>query len=301
MNKLISELQRLYFLPDQQWQRQSLLAAADLSAPAHGPLSEEALTTSLAGEAAVLLTLVSPAATARAMVVSFKRASAWEQVAKLYQAVQHDLALPAPAVSVSGREGYRLWFSLAEPLPVAQVRSFLNALHQKYLAEMPIASLEFQPAPLSAEPDLIKLPPALHPASGRWSAFIDPTMGSMFIEEAGLEMAPNLDKQADMLAGLRCIKSGDFQQALALLEDAAKTDALFKSAATPGAATSPNEAVSPLDFALGRSRAKLNVGNNYSDPQSFLLAVMNDATATPRQRIAAAKALLPYFAKGAPE
>lgn len=301
MNKLISELQRLYFLPDQQWQRQSLFAAADLSTPAHGPLSEEALTTSLAGEATVLLTLVSPAATARAMVVSFKRASAWEQVAKLYQAVQHDLALPAPAVSVSGREGYRLWFSLAEPLPVAQVRSFLNALHRQYLAEMPIASLEFQPAPLSAEPDLIKLPPALHPASGRWSAFIDPSMGSMFIDEAGLEMAPNLDKQADMLSGLGSIKSSAFQQALALLEDAAKADAQLGSAATAGAETSPNEAASPLDFALGRNRAKLNVGSHYSDPQSFLLAVMNDTSASPGQRIKAAKALLPYFASAQPE
>lgn len=300
MNKLISELQRLYFLPDQQWRRQPLFAA-DLSAPAHGPLNEEALSTSLAGEAAVLLNLVSPAATARAMVVSFKRASAWEQVAKLYQAVQHELSLPAPALSVSGREGYRLWFSLAEPLPVAQVRSFLNALHRKYLADMPIASLEFQPAPLSAEPDLIKLPPALHPVSGRWSAFIDPSMGSMFIDEAGLEMAPNLDKQADMLAGLGSIKSSALQQALAQLEDAAKADAELGSEATAGAEPSPNEAASPLDFALGRNRAKLNVGNHYSDPQSFLLAVMNDASASPRQRIRAAKALLPYFAKGAPE
>ena len=45
-----------------------------------------------------------------------------------------------------------------------------------------------------------------------------------------------------------------------------------------------------------RRRSALNVGSGYRDPQSFLLAVMNDESASARQRIAAAKALLPYFA-----
>ena len=62
------------------------------------------------------------------------------------------------------------------------------------------------------------LVPALDETTGRWSAFIDPTMGSMFIEETWLEMAPARDKQAGMLAGVESIKAENFQLALASLQ-----------------------------------------------------------------------------------
>ena len=42
--------------------------------------------------------------------------------------------------------------------------------------------------------------------------------------------------------------------------------------------------------------AGLAVGSGFVDPKSFLLAVMNDTSASARHRIAAAKALLPCFA-----
>ena len=134
MNKLISALQRLYFLQDQQWHSQSLNDGGDLAYAAEGPLTPAIVTKSLAGELTVGLNLVSPAGMARAMVVSFARATDWEQVANLYQAVQDELDLPAPAVSVSGRKGYSLWFSLAEALPLAQIQAFLAALGRPLLA-----------------------------------------------------------------------------------------------------------------------------------------------------------------------
>jgi hypothetical protein len=292
MHTLSSELQRLYFLPEQSWWRQPAGAAGSLSISASAPFGEDVLADCLAGQAAVALALVGPAATVRTMVLTFRQADAWARVASLYRALQSDLALPAPALSVSGRAGYRLWLSLAEPLPLAQARRFLNALQQKYLADLPIADLELLPAPISAEPDLVRLPPALHAGSGRWSAFIDPSMGSMFIDEAGLEMAPSLAKQADMLAGLDSIASGDFEQALALLETAPPTVAApierEAAASQPGSDTAD-------------ASERLSVGGHFSDPQSFLLAVMNDPTASARQRIRAAKALLPYFAARTPE
>jgi hypothetical protein len=39
----------------------------------------------------------------------------------------------------------------------------------------------------------------------------------------------------------------------------------------------------------------LNVGSNFSDPKSFLLAVMNDSSLSVDHRIEAAKVLMPYF------
>ena len=102
---------------------------------------------------------------------------------------------------------------------------------------------------------------------------IDLIQGSMFIEEAGLDMAPNMDRQADLLATVVRIKAGDFQHVLS-------------GRAVEGSA-SAQSGVEPL----------LPLGNRFDDPQSFLLAVMNDPAARAEHRIAAAQALLPYFAK----
>jgi len=291
MNKLISALQRLYFLQDQQWHSQNLNDGGDLAYAAEGPLTPAIVTKSLAGELTVGLNLVSPAGMARAMVVSFARATDWEQVANLYQAVQDELDLPGPAVSVSGRKGYSLWFSLAEALPLAQIQAFLAALRLKYLADIPLAHLELQPNAL-----VIKtLAPARHNTTGKWSAFIDPSMGSMFIVEPGLEMAPILDRQAGMLAGLKSIKTANFQRALSILQTPSELDGEPAVTLAEAAARLPTKASRPPDLADGYRYSKLGEGNTYADPRDFLLALMNDSSVGVKQRIKAAKALLPYF------
>ena len=299
MNNLTTELRRLYFLDDQQCHSQKPDERGNSANLAADALTPAIVAKCLAGETEVALNLVSPGKTARVMVVNFKKATDWEAVANLHQAVQDELDLPAPALSVSGRKGYRLWFSLAEPIPVAPARNFLKALRHKYLADIPAANLELRPD--NDTPAVIKLAPARHSATGKWSAFIDPSLGGMFVDESGLEMAPNMDRQAGILAGLESIKPADFQRALSLLQTAAEADSGAPSLPGERSANQPGEAISQPDFGAGRSASKLNVGSNYSDPKSFLLAVMNDASASARVRIKAAKALLPYFAKSTPE
>lgn len=287
MNKLITELQRLYFLPGQQWLSQQADAGGKPADPAAGALTPAVVASGLAGERSIALELVGADGMARTMLVNFAKPGDWEQVANLFRAVQDELDLPAPAISVSGQKGYRLWFSLAEPVAAAQAGGFLDALRRKYLADIPVAHLALRPA---AEQTVTKLVPALHTATGKWSAFIDPSLGAMFVDEPGLDMAPNMGRQADLLAGLKSIKTGDFQRALSALQTPAE------SATSPG---SPPMERSSSPLGSGRTRTGLNVGSNYSDPKSFLLAVMNDPSASARQRIKAAKALLPYFAKDA--
>ncbi|MFZ2269674.1 MAG: hypothetical protein WAV95_19015 [Azonexus sp.] len=285
MHNLFSELQRLYFLPDQYWLSQKLKNGGEPAYAVDGPLTPEIIGQSLAGELSVTLNLVSAGSTVRAMLVVFNKASDWPAAARLFQAVQDDLELPAPALSVSGRHGFRLWFSLAEPVSVAQARRFLAGLQRNYLAELPAASRQFRPAiEAGAEegPALVKLTPALHLATGKWSAFIDPSLGAMFVDEPGLAMAPNMDRQAQILAGLESIQPADFELALERLQEPAVTD----TASPPAPGNAEN------------TRPGLNVGSNFSDPQSFLLAVMNDPAASTLERIRAAEALLPKFSPG---
>ncbi|MBS1188822.1 MAG: hypothetical protein H6R10_614 [Rhodocyclaceae bacterium] len=298
MNKLIAQFQRLYFLHGQQWHSPKGDSGSSDFSP-EGVLTPEIITQSLAGEVTVALNLVSQDGMARTMAVEFEKSTDWDLVAKLYQGVQEDLDLPAPAVSVSGKGGYRVWFSLVEPVPVSHAQAFLKALRLKYLADIPPARLNFRPdigEPASPEQSLIPLAPALHMATGKWSAFIDPSMGSMFVDEPWLEMAPNLDKQADLLAGFESIKAGDFQRVLNLA--LAHTE--------PAGGPSDRHAGLQSEVAhhhgphTSRAQSRLDVGSNFSDPKSFLLAVMNDPSASAGQRIKAAKALLPYFHSIAP-
>jgi hypothetical protein len=286
MSNLFNELQRLFFLPEQQWHTHQ---AAAKSAPADavdGLLTPQLVAESLAGESSVMLNLINAEGRVRVMVMVFEKTADWVRVASLLEVLQDELELPLPALSVSGRSGFRLWFSLAELVPVAQARLFLDGLHRKYLADMPPAGLQLRPATAARAgeaPVLVKLTPALHLTTGRWSAFIDPSLGSMFADEPGLAMAPNMDRQAQILAGLKCIEADDFQRVLGLL----------------------SEPVTPADVAGGAAVSKagpcLQHKNDFSDPASFLLAVINDPSVATLERIRAAEALLPYFAKASPK
>ncbi|MGE5490596.1 MAG: TOTE conflict system archaeo-eukaryotic primase domain-containing protein [Actinomycetota bacterium] len=249
MDRLIAELQRLYFSKDQ--------------------LASTAVAQTLAGGEPVALDPVGTDGRTRAMVLGFGRAADWEAAANLFRAVQEELELPAPAISVSGQNGYEVWFSLAEAVPTEDARRFLEAMRLRYLSELSASLIQLRPGD-----GPVGLVPALHRASGKWSAFIDPSMGSMFADEPGLEMAPSLDRQADLLSGFESIKTADFKRV--------RDKLLSPAAATGGAGEG----------------AGLAVGGNFADPRSFLLAVMNDPSASPELRVEAAKALLPYFEKG---
>lgn len=260
MKKLIQEFERLYSL--------------------HGPQGSD-------DQVVGALRLVSSDGWVRAIVISFQRASDWATVAMCYQGLQDDLEFSPPAISVSGRAGYQLWLSLEAPVSLAQVQVFSEALRLAYLADIPVQHLRFYP---SAGEIAVSSVPAVCEVSGKWSAFIDPTLGAMFIAEPGLEMAPNMDRQAEMLSGLKSIDAETFERAPGLLEKRVHAEA----EARKSLAYEQNQPVVCVDS----TGSRLGVGSNYADPKSFLLAVMNDPSASAGQRIKAAKALLPYFKGG---
>ncbi len=236
----------------------------------------------LTDEASKEFGLISSGGQVRGLVLGFQRASDWPKVAMCHQGIQDDLEFPAPGLSVSGRSGYQLWLSLADGISVAQAQVFFESLKRRYFADIPVQHLRFYP---SIDKPAVSFVPAISDLSGKWSAFIDPTMGAMFLDESGLEMAPNMDRQADMLSGLKCIAADDFGRALGILHlpSANAADVLECVAANDS------------ESAAGSNNPRLDLGGNYADPKSFLLAVMNDPSASVGHRIDAAKALLPYF------
>lgn len=247
MDELIAELRRLYF-PD---------AAGTLASSMGGE-----------GEGEAKLDLVDADGRVRALVIEID-SGFWAQAAHLYEDVQAELDLPAPALSVSGGTAYGLWFAFAEPPPLAQVEAFAEGLRQRYLSELPATRLTLHPrAPLT-------LVPARH--GERWSAYIDASLGSMFVDEPWLAMAPSPQKQAELLAGHSAIKPDAFERVLGILQPA------------EAAAAKPSDAAPGAPALQGQPR--------HDEPVSFLLAIMNDASVETALRIEAAKALLPYFRK----
>lgn len=95
MNRLLTELQRLYAMP------------ADDKQAAEGRV--------------------------RALLLELARPADWDALGAVWRGVQADLELPAPAIAVNGVDGYQLWFSLAEPVPTAQALAFLQGLRRRYL------------------------------------------------------------------------------------------------------------------------------------------------------------------------
>jgi hypothetical protein len=198
VQKLISELTRLYL-------------------PA-GTLSPAALEQHLLGKASPGATLANSAAQTRAMVIAFPKMADgepeqhWSLLCKVANALQAELGLPAPAVSISGSDGYRLWLSLETPAPIAAVRQFQELLRTAYFPDMNPGT--------DAAIALTDLPPCLNQHSGKWAAFIHPGLGASFADESGLEMPPPFAGQAALLDGLHSIGDAQFRHAMAALQQA---------------------------------------------------------------------------------
>jgi len=186
MHTLISELQRLYLREGQE----------------PGPAA---------------LRLVGDDGQLRTLVLAFGGkgggAQHWSELVTLANALQQELDLPAPAVSVSGGDTFHLWLSLATPVPLAQAQAFVALLRRVFLPDSGRVLASAPPADLVDLP----LPPHLH-ASGNWSAFIHPGMGAAFVDEPGLDMAPPAAGQLALLENVRSITAAQFAQALAKLQ-----------------------------------------------------------------------------------
>ncbi len=208
MDKLIAELTRLYFLP-----QQNLLPSAPQAHP-------ERLAHVLQGHAPLALGLVDDQGRVRTLALRVLRPEHWPAVAALCQGLNDDWQLPQPAVSLYGGTGFQVWFSLAQAVPLADGLAFLHGLQQRYWADLP-------PHQHSASPDAhsqeLPLCPCRLNDQDQWAAFIDPTLGSMFSDSPCLDMPPSLDKQADLLATVRSISPSDFQRILSQLQNPTTT------------------------------------------------------------------------------
>lgn len=225
----------------------------------------------------------------RAMVLALGHPADWASLSPVWRGVQADLALPAPAIAVNGVDAFELWFSLAQPVPVAEATAFLQGLRQRYLPELAPKRLRTLPAGAGDAPPAAWIP-APQAASGQWSAFVAPDLAAVFGDDPSLDFQPGNDAQAELLSRLVSTPLDAFQTALALLRPAAQPAATTAVPASGAAAPPP---ATP-----GATHAAL--AGPYQDPQRFLLDVMNDPTVALSLRIEAAKALLPHGAPGAP-
>ncbi len=245
MNRLQSELRRLY-LPHPA---ADAGADDDTSSPA----------------------LIDAHGRVRAMVLELARPASWELLSKVWRGVQADLEWPAPAIAVSGTDGFQLWFSLAEPVPVAKAHAVLTQLCARYLYELAPTRLSLMPTVDASAPQQAlhaRWVPQEQASSGLWSAFVAPDLAPVFTETPWLDTPPGHDGQADVLARLGSIKRPAFEAAMERLQPAVPAVSSADAGLTPTASGESLEA------------------------RRFLLRVMNDDAVALALRIEAAKALL---------
>lgn len=259
MNQLQSELARLYLPPPQ--------AGADADA-----------------QPAIL---IDSAGRVRAMVMELARPADWEALSAVWQGVQAELELPAPAIAVSGTDGLQLWFSVAQPIAVAQAHVFLEALRQRFLADIKPARVRLMPAAdaSASRQDLhaAHVPAQQSDGSGNWSAFLAPDLVPVFAESPWLDIAPNEEGQATLLRGIAVMTMPAFEAAFAMLGHATPPQVSPDAAAAPGAD----------EYIVAHHKPQPLVARS-EDPKQFLLQVMNDDSVALALRIEAAKALLQH-------
>lgn len=220
---------------------------------------------------------LAPADTVQAMVLELARPADWSALSIVWRAVQSELELPAPAIAVSGSDGLQLWFSVAQPVLASEAADFLETLRQQYLSAVPDSRLRLYPSRTGLAADHLALAPAV-PAvdahTGYWSAFVSADLASVFGDEPWLDIPPNQDQQADILSRLSPMALPEWREALVRLDAAQRK--VVQAAAAAAATVGPT-------------------GDTHTHgPRAFLMQVMHDPSVALRDRIEAAKALLPY-------
>ena len=240
----------------------------------------------------------------RALVLEVVQPTGWDALAPVWQAVQAELDLPAPAIAVSGTDGLQLWFSLESAVDATQGHAFLEALRERLLPEQSPARVRLLPDP--AQPGRHVAPvPALQVNCTDWSAFVAADLAVMFSDTPWLDIEPGADGQATLLRPLRSIKPGELDAALARL----RTQASRTGGPAPaGERAQPAPVASAVDAAVVVAPTPDDESTHPSmapaiaaavlattpddDPRRFLLRVMNDERIDMALRIEAAKALL---------
>lgn len=161
-----------------------------------------------------------PEGETRSIALAFRRlpddgeAGHWERLCTVANALQAELGMPAPAVSIDGAGAYGLWLSLANPVPVTREQEFVRRLCAAYCPGLEGHAAAGEPT------SQLALPPRLDPARGKWAAFINPGMGASFAGDEGLEMQPPEAGQLALLEGLESASAAQFAQAMERLRPA---------------------------------------------------------------------------------
>ncbi len=227
--------------------------------------------------------LVDRAGRVRAMVMELTRPADWGALSRVWHGVQAELELPAPAIAVSGTDGLQLWFSLAEPILASQAHDFLQAVRQRFLADIDASRLRLMPASDASalRQDLhAARVPAQQPGSDNWSAFLAPDLVPIFAESPWLDTPPNEEGQASLLRSIEMLTVPAFTAALAKLGPTLPAP-ISMGAPAASVVEHPAHDRSGADFAG-------------DDPKQFLLQIMQDDTVALALRIEAAKALLQH-------
>ena len=247
MNRLQSELHRLYLHPPHAY------AQTDAQPPA----------------------LIDSLDRVRAMVFELTRPPSWATLSRIWQGVQTELGLPAPAIAVSGTDGLQLWFSLEEPIAVSQAHAFMEALRSRFLPDVEPSRVRLKPASdaSACRERHAALVPAVQEDTGNWSAFVAPDLAPVFAETPWLDIPPSEEGQAALLRGLETMDQTAFEVA---------SKQLAQSAHATGTTVGD------------RSAGSAGSAKKGDDPKRFLQEIMNDATIALPLRIEAAKALLQH-------
>jgi hypothetical protein len=207
----------------------------------------------------------------RALVLDVARPADWRPLAAVWQGVQADLGLPAPAIVANGSDGLQLWFSLVLPVAADQAQAFLDSVRQRYLPDLPLHRVTLrataQPVAVPARMDA----PGL--ADERWSSFVAADLAPVFEDTPWLDLQPSDEGQADLLSRLHSISPAHWAAAQALLSPEPPAARTAQAAAAPAPAASPA---------------------GHPDALRFLQRVLQDEAAPLALRVEAAKALLPY-------
>lgn len=225
--------------------------------------------------------LVDPQGRVRALVLELARPADWDELSTVWRGVQDDLGLPAPAIAVSGVDGFQLWFSLVEPISAVLAQTFLKALCARYLADVAPKRLRWMPladARAAGEVQHVRCVPAEQAETGYWSAFVTAELAPLFADTPWIDSQPGSDGQAGVLRGLHSIPAPALAAAMRQLG--------LDSSSMPGTA--------PETTPTNQPQPEPDLGVAHPSARRFLEQVMNDPSVTLALRIEAAKALLPY-------
>lgn len=215
----------------------------------------------------------------RTGVLGLRGPADWDAVLGVWQSVQADAGMPAPAIAVNGADAYLLWFSLQTPVPLVVMDGFLAALQASHWPEVAPQRVLRWPAPVQGTAQT--LASACVPAEQgpeRWSAFLAPDLARLFADTPWLDFPPSDASQADVLAALQSASPSVFDEACRRLQRPAGGVPL---AAQPTAAA--------LQAAAVHTRAP---GTAQAEAEAFLLQVMRDAAMEMPWRLQAAHSLL---------